>query len=77
MIKKIIDEVKSEWEKSKIKTGFMGVVFILGLLTYIKPQATSSIWMYLSLSAINFSILTLILVGVWIYFVRKRGGLRW
>ena len=72
MIKKIIQEIKIEWKKHPITTGFMGVILGISFLSYLKPQSTSSIWMYLSLSAINFSILTIVIFGLWWFYLRKK-----
>ena len=72
MIKRIINEIKIEWHKNKIVTGFMGVVLALAILTYLKPTATSGILNYISISIANFLILSFIIVGVWWFYMRKR-----
>ena len=72
MIKKIINEIKYEWKRNKIVTGFMGIIILLALLTYLKPSSTSGILNYVGLSIINFIILALIIVGVWWFYIRKR-----
>ncbi len=72
MIKKIINEMKNEWKRNKIVTGFMGLVLGLAILTYLKPASTSGILNYIGLSIINFIILAIIVVGIWWFYLRKR-----
>lgn len=72
MIKKIINEIKFEWKKSKVVTGFMGAVLVLAILTYLKPSSTSGILSYIGLSLINFVVLAGIIVGLWWFYLRKR-----
>ena len=72
MIKKILSEIKSEWKRNKIITGFMGIVIILAILTYLKPASTSGILNYIGLSIINFIILAVIIVAFWWFYLRKR-----
>jgi len=70
-IKRIIDDIRTEYKKSKITTVFMGLVVLLAILTYLKPGSTNSILIYIGLSAINFIILGLIIVGIWWFWFRK------
>ncbi len=70
-MKKIINEIKSEWKKNKLVTGFMAVVILLAILTYLKPSSTSGILNYIGLSIINFIILAAIIVGIWWFYVRR------
>ena len=70
-MKKIINEIKSEYRKNKIQTGFMGIVVLLAFLTYIRPGSTQSILQYLSISAINFVLLSLVIVGIWFWRKKK------
>ena len=72
MIKRIINEIKSEWKRNKIVTGFMGLILVLAILTYLKPASTSGILNYIGLSIINFIILAIIVVGIWWFYMRKR-----
>ena len=72
MIKKIINELKFEWKKNKVVTGFMGIILLLTILTYLKPSTTSGILNYVGLSIINFIILSSIITGVWWFYVRRR-----
>ena len=71
MIKRIINEMKNEWKKNKIVTGFMGAVLVLAILTYLKPSSTSGILNYISISIANFIILAVIIVGAWWFYMRK------
>ena len=72
MIKKIINEIKNEWKKNKVITGFMGVVVLLAILSYLKPSYTQTIWGYLGITAINLTILgALIFISWWFYLRRK------
>ena len=72
MIKKIINEIKNEWKRNKVITGFMGAVLALAILTYLKPSSTSGILNYISISIANFIILALIIVGIWWFYLRKK-----
>ncbi len=72
MLKKIFNEIKSEWKKNKLVTGFMGIIILLALLTYLKPASTSGILNYIGLSIVNFCLLSLILVIGWWFYMRKR-----
>ncbi len=72
MIKKITNEIKSEWKRNKIVTGFMGIILLLAILTYLKPSATSGILNYIGMSIINFTVLAVIIVVGWWFYVRKR-----
>ena len=72
MIRKVISEIKSEWKRNKIVTGFMAAVVVLAMLTYLKPSSTSGILNYIGLSIINFIILAAIIVGIWWFYLRKR-----
>ena len=71
MIKKIMDEIKIEYRKHKIQTGFMGTVLLLALLTYLKPGSTDSLLEYIGITAINFIVLSAIIVGIW-WFLRRK-----
>jgi len=72
MIKKIINDIKTEYRRNKIVTGFMGLILALAILTYLKPASTSGILNYIGLSIINFIILTVFLIGIWWFLLRKR-----
>jgi len=72
MIQKIINEIKIEYRKHKIQTGFMGTILLLALLTYLKPGSTDSLLGYIGITAINFIILSAIIVGIWFYLRRKK-----
>ena len=72
MIKKMINEIKFEWKKNKVVTGFMGIILFLTILTYLKHSATSGILNYIGLSIINFIILALIIVVVWLFYARRK-----
>jgi len=72
MIKRIIEDIRIEYRKKKVITSFMFIMLAVAILTYIKPQSTSSIWMYLSLSAINFSILGLLVFLIYWFWWRKK-----
>ena len=72
MIKKIINDIKNEWKKNKVITGFMGVVLLLAILTYLKPSSTSGILSYIGLSIVNFIILAGIIVGIWWFYLRRK-----
>ncbi len=77
MIKKIINEIKNEWKKNKVVTGFMGAILALALLTYLKPSSTSGILNYIGITAINFLFLAIVLAIIWVIFIRKKGGFKW
>ncbi|KKM80865.1 hypothetical protein LCGC14_1335600 [marine sediment metagenome] len=72
MIKKIIQELKIEWKKNKVTTGFMGVILGISILSYLKPASTSGILNYIGLSIVNFVILSLIIIGIWWLYLRKK-----
>ena len=73
MISNIINNFKAEYKKNKIVTGVMTVTLILGVLSYLKPSYTESVWGYLGFTALNFSIIAiLIFLGWWFYFRRIR-----
>ncbi len=72
MIKKIINEIKMEYKRHKIQTGFMGLVVLLALLTYLKPGSTDSILEYIGISAINLIILSIFLLIIWYFWWRKK-----
>lgn len=72
MIKKIIQQIKIEWKKHPVTTGFMGVILGISILSYLKPASTSGILNYVGLSIVNFIILALIIVGVWWFYLRKK-----
>ena len=74
IIRKIINEIKSEWNKNKIVTGYMGLVLGLAILTYLKPASTSGILSYIGISIVNFMVLALIIVGIWWFYMRKKNG---
>lgn len=69
---KIINNIKNEWKKNKVITGFMGVVLLLAILTYLKPSSTSGILNYIGLSIVNFIILALIIIGIWWFYLRRK-----
>lgn len=71
MLKKMINEIKVEYKKHKIQTGFMGTILLLALLTYLKPGSTDSMLGYLGITAINFLILSAIIFGIWYFWRRK------
>ena len=74
MIKKIINEIKIEYRKHKIQTGFMGTVLLLALLTYLKPGSTDSLLGYIGITAINFIVISAIIIGIWWFFLRRKKG---
>lgn len=67
---KIQNEIKRQWEKDRVVTGFMLVVVVLSVLTFITPGYTESIWSYFALTAFNFSILAFV-IGAIMYWWRK------
>ena len=71
---KIINEIKIEYRKHKIQTGFMGTVLLLALLTYLKPGSTESILGYIGITAINFIVISAIIIGIWWFFLRRKKG---
>ena len=72
MIKKIIQEIKIEWKKHPVTTGFMGVILGISVLSYLKPASTSGILNYIGLSIINFVALSIIIFLVWWFYLRKK-----
>lgn len=72
MIKKIIQEIKTEWKKHPVTTGFMGIILGVSILSYLKPSSTSGILNYVGLSLVNFIIFALIIIGVWWFYLRKK-----
>jgi len=71
MINRIVNEIKSEYQKKPVQTGFMMAVALFGFLTFIKPSTTSGFLTAIGISAINFIFLALIILGVWYFFWRK------
>ncbi len=69
---KLINEIKSEWKKNRIRTGFMGAVVFIAILNFIKPSSTSGILRYLGLTIINFSLIAIIVLLIWWFYVRKK-----
>jgi len=69
---KFVEEIKQEWRKSKIQTGFMGTVILLAVLTFLKPGSTDSIFEFIGVSAVNFSILAVVLILIWWFALRKK-----
>jgi len=69
---KIIEEIKNEYARNKLRTVFMLTVGIIAVLNFIKPQSTSGILKYLGLSIINFTILALIILSIWWFWWRKK-----
>ena len=72
MIKKITQEIKIEWRKNKVVTGFMGIIIGISILSYLKPASTSGILNYIGLSIINFIILSLLIFLLWWFYLRKK-----
>jgi len=71
MIKKTINEIKVEWRKNPISTGFMGIVILFAFLSYIKPTSTSGILGYIGVS-INLLTFVAVLVLFYFFYWRKR-----
>ncbi|GAG80100.1 unnamed protein product [marine sediment metagenome] len=72
---KIINEIKDEWNKNKVRTGFMGAVVFIAILNFIKPDSTSGLLKYLGLSIINFSLIAIIILLIWYFYWRKKNGI--
>ena len=72
MINKIINEIKIEYRKNRVITVIMLSMLAVSILTYITPSTTSSIWQYLGITAINLSILSAIIFGIWYFYLRRK-----
>ena len=72
MMKKIIDDVKIEYRKHKIRTSFYFLALTIALLSYFKPTSTISIWRYLGITAIQLAIFSGLIFVVWWFYWRKR-----
>lgn len=68
----IINELKGEWKKKKLKTGFFLIALIISLLSLFKPSYTETIWGYLGISAFNLGILGGIFFLFWWFYLRKK-----
>jgi hypothetical protein len=69
---KVIQEIKNEYRKRKLVTVFYVTMLPLAILSYLKPSSTASIWKYLGLTAINFSILVFAIFLIWWFYMRKK-----
>lgn len=72
MLNKIKNEIKREYNKSKFTTVFMLSIFVISILSYVKPSSTSGILNYLGLTAVNFIFLTALVLGAWHFWWRKK-----
>ncbi len=72
---KIINEIKNEWNKNKVRTGFMGLVVLIAILNFIKPDSTRGILSYIGISIANFSLIAIIILLIWYFYWRKKNGI--
>ena len=63
--------IKKSWKKNKVETSFMGAVILFTVLSYFRPDYTGSLLANLGLTLLNFTLLALVGVGVWYFFLRK------
>ncbi len=68
----LIEEIKREYEKNKIRTMFMGAVVAIAILNFLKPSSTSGILNYLGLTIINFSLISIIILLIYWFYWRRR-----
>jgi len=68
----LIEDIKKEYEKDKVRTLFMGTIVLLTLLTYFKPDSTSGFLASLGISAMNFILLSIFILVIWWFGLRKK-----
>jgi len=69
---KIINEIKAEYRKSKIRTIFMGAIILMAILNFIKPSSTRGILSYIGISIANFTLLSIIVLLIYWFYWRKK-----
>lgn len=69
---KIINEIKSEYSRNKIRTIFMGAIILMAILNFIKPSSTRGILSYVGISIANFTLLAGIILLIWFFYWRKK-----
>ena len=71
-LKKEIKNIKYEFTRRKLITGAMFLSLIIGVLSFIKPNYTQSIAIYIGLSILNLGILAIAIFLVYWFYIRRR-----